>query len=38
VAILSDNPFEYVMAYFGILMAGGVAVPLNTQTATKMFP
>jgi acyl-CoA synthetase (AMP-forming)/AMP-acid ligase II len=33
VAILSDNPPEYVMAYFGILMAGGVAVPLNTQTS-----
>jgi acyl-CoA synthetase (AMP-forming)/AMP-acid ligase II len=34
VAILSDNPPEYVMSYFGILMAGGVAVPLNTQTST----
>ena len=33
VAILSDNPSEYVMAYFGILIAGGVAVPLNTQTS-----
>lgn len=35
VAILSDSPPEYVMAYFGILMAGGVAVPLNTQTSTR---
>lgn len=35
VAILSDNPPEYVMAYFGILMAGGIAVPLNTQTSSK---
>jgi acyl-CoA synthetase (AMP-forming)/AMP-acid ligase II len=33
VAILSESPPEYVMAYFGILMAGGVAVPLNTQTS-----
>ncbi len=35
VAILSDNPPEYVMAYFGILMAGGVSVPLNTQTSAR---
>ena len=35
VAILSDNPPEYVMAYFGILMAGGIAVPLNTQTSDR---
>ena len=35
VAILSDNPPEYIMAYFGILMAGGIAVPLNTQTSDR---
>jgi acyl-CoA synthetase (AMP-forming)/AMP-acid ligase II len=32
-AILSDDAFEYVTAYFGILMAGGVVVGLNTQTS-----
>ncbi len=31
-AILSDDPFEYITAYFAILQAGGVAVGLNTQT------
>ena len=35
VAILNDSPSEYVMAYFGILMAGGIAVPLNTQTTSR---
>lgn len=32
-AILNDNPFEYISAYFGILLAGGIAVGLNTQTS-----
>ena len=32
-AILNDDPFEYIAAYFGILLAGGVAVGLNTQTS-----
>ena len=34
-AILSDDPFEYIASYFGILMAGGVVVGLNTQTSVK---
>ena len=34
-AILSDDPFEYISCYFGILMAGGVVVGLNTQTSVK---
>ena len=33
--ILSDDPFEYIAGYFGILMAGGVVVGLNTQTTDK---
>ena len=35
VAILMDDPSEYVSAYFGILMAGGIVVALNTQTSTR---
>ncbi len=35
VGILLDDPFAYVAAYFGILMAGGVVVALNTQTSTR---
>jgi len=35
VAILMDNPSEYIKAYFGILMAGGVVVALNIQTSVK---
>ena len=31
-AIFSDDPFEYITSYFGILQAGGIAVGLNTQT------
>jgi long-chain acyl-CoA synthetase len=31
VAILLENSPEYVVAYFGALMAGGVAVPLGQQ-------
>ena len=34
-AILTDDPFEYITAYFGILMAGGIAVGLNTQTSSR---
>jgi acyl-CoA synthetase (AMP-forming)/AMP-acid ligase II len=34
-AVLSDDPFEYIACYFGILMAGGVVVGLNTQTSQK---
>lgn len=32
-ALLTDDPFEYITSYFGILLAGGVAVGLNTQTS-----
>ncbi len=32
-ALLSDDAFEYITAYFGILLAGGVVVGLNTQTS-----
>jgi acyl-CoA synthetase (AMP-forming)/AMP-acid ligase II len=35
VAILTDNPSEYVISYFGILLAGGTVVALNTQTSTR---
>ena len=31
VALFLDNSVSYVAAYFGILKAGGVVVPLNTQ-------
>ncbi len=34
-ALLTDEPFEYISCYFGILMAGGVVVGLNTQTSLK---
>lgn len=34
-AILSDNPFEYITAYFAILIAGGVVVGLNSQTSHR---
>jgi long-chain acyl-CoA synthetase len=33
IAILSTNRIEYVGAYFGILRAGHVAVPINHKTA-----
>ena len=36
VAILMDNPSEYIKAYFGILMAGGVVVALNIQTSVRI--
>ena len=32
-AILNDAPFDYIASYFGILLAGGVVVGLNTQTS-----
>lgn len=31
-AVLTDDPLEYVASYFGILIAGGVVVGLNSQT------
>ncbi|BBO72937.1 AMP-dependent ligase [Desulfosarcina widdelii] len=31
VVILMENSFEYIVAYYGILKAGGVAVPLSTD-------
>ena len=34
-AILTDDPFEYVSCYFGILLAGGIVVGLNTQTSVR---
>jgi len=33
--ILSDDPFEYVSAYFAIQLAGGIVVGLNTQTSER---
>jgi long-chain acyl-CoA synthetase len=32
-AILNDDPFEYIAIYFGVLLAGGVVVGLNTQNS-----
>lgn len=34
-AVLSDDPYEYIVCYFALLMAGGVVVGLNTQTSEK---
>ena len=34
-AVLTDDPFEYISCYFGILLAGGVVVGLNSQTSVK---
>ena len=34
-AILTDDPFEYIASYFAILMAGGIAVGMNTQTSER---
>ena len=34
-AILSDDPQEYIASYFGIMMAGGIAVGLNSQTSER---
>jgi len=35
IGILIDDPAEYAMAYFGILMAGAAVVALNTQTSAR---
>ncbi|QQG64720.1 class I adenylate-forming enzyme family protein [Desulfobulbus oligotrophicus] len=32
-ALLTDDPFCYIASYFGIQLAGGVVVGLNTQTS-----
>jgi acyl-CoA synthetase (AMP-forming)/AMP-acid ligase II len=34
-ALLTDDPLEYIAGYFGILIAGGVVVGLNSQTSTR---
>lgn len=31
IAILCENSLEYIFCYYGILKAGGIAVPLNTD-------
>jgi len=36
VGILTDDARDYVTAYFGVLMAGGVVVSLNTQTSSRV--
>ena len=36
VAILLENSFDYVIAYYGVLKAGAVVVALNTETNPKM--
>ncbi|KPJ97216.1 MAG: hypothetical protein AMJ60_12310 [Desulfobacterales bacterium SG8_35] len=33
--ILTDEPFEYITSYFAILMVGGIAVGMNTQTSER---
>lgn len=35
VGILTEDPFEYFSSYFGTLMAGGIAVGLNSQTSRR---
>lgn len=35
-AILTDHPFRYATAYFGILAAGGTVVGMNTQTSDRV--
>lgn len=35
VAVLTDAPFDYIVSYFGTLLAGGVFVGLNTQTSAR---
>jgi acyl-CoA synthetase (AMP-forming)/AMP-acid ligase II len=37
VGILLESSINYIIAYFGILKAGGVVVALNTQAATRNF-
>ncbi|MCB2184742.1 MAG: AMP-binding protein [Desulfobulbaceae bacterium] len=34
-AILTDDPFAYIVAYFAIQFAGGIVVGLNTQTSER---
>lgn len=36
VAILTDDPRDYIATYFGALMAGATVVGLNTQTSSRM--
>ncbi len=36
VAILTDDARDYISTYFGVLMAGGTVVPLNTQTSSRL--
>jgi len=35
VALLLENSTDYIVAFFGILKAGAVAVPLNTQLVSR---
>ncbi|GAM10591.1 long-chain-fatty-acid--CoA ligase [Geobacter sp. OR-1] len=35
IAVLTDVPFDYIVSYFGTLLAGGVFVGLNTQTSER---
>ncbi|SHH84203.1 class I adenylate-forming enzyme family protein [Desulfofustis glycolicus] len=35
VALLTDQPADYIAAYFGVLAAGGIVVGLNTQTSKR---
>ncbi len=35
VVILLENSAEYIISFFGILKAGGVVVPLNTQLVSR---
>ncbi len=34
-ALLTEDPYEYLAGYFGVLMAGGVVVGVNTQTTAS---
>ena len=36
VAILCENSFTYIVSYFGILKAGALAVPLNTDVTADL--
>jgi acyl-CoA synthetase (AMP-forming)/AMP-acid ligase II len=36
VGILMDEPRDYIASYFGVLMAAGTVVPLNTQTSSRL--
>jgi acyl-CoA synthetase (AMP-forming)/AMP-acid ligase II len=36
VAVLTDDPRDYIVGYFGALMAGGTVVSLNTQTSSRL--